>query len=351
MPDCPTTPLITALQRGAKAGEPAVNRFGRLLARRWPRPAAHLARGFLLLAFGLCLASDARAGRRPTLESLQAAAQRGDARASYELAKRYSTGDGVPQDDAKVVEYLRQAAAKGQHEAQNDLGSFYARGRGVKPDLAEALKWYRRSAEGGEPLGEYNLGHCCELGRGLGTNLGQAVLWYKRAARHSQIDALLCLGDIYLKGRPGIPPDARLARKWLDRAGAQGNGYACNCLGDLYEQGRLMPRDFKRAARYYRLAAEKGYGEGQFNFARMLISGTGTKKDVVESCKWLSLAGRNGQGSANLALNDAIQSGLITPDQADEGVRRADEYRKRLKGGKPLSIQTGKANASSAPGR
>jgi hypothetical protein len=48
---------------------------------------------------------------------------------------------GVPQDDAKSVEWYLKAADQGYAKAQMALGVKYARGEGVPQDYVEASKW------------------------------------------------------------------------------------------------------------------------------------------------------------------------------------------------------------------
>jgi len=105
------------------------------------------------LAIGLALMVPMLAGAAEgvTLESARREAVKGNARALYELGKRYAWGDGAPQDYGKAAEYLRQAADRGYALAENDLGAFYAKGLGVKQDYVEAAQLYRRAAEKGEP--------------------------------------------------------------------------------------------------------------------------------------------------------------------------------------------------------
>ena len=81
-----------------------------------------------------------------TLETAPAAAEKGDRKAQYWLAKHYAKGEGVKQDYFKAAEYLHQAADGGYAWAQNDLGAAYANGLGVKQDYAEAATWYRKAA-------------------------------------------------------------------------------------------------------------------------------------------------------------------------------------------------------------
>jgi TPR repeat protein len=141
--------------------------------RRIIRPASW---GFLFLGMGLggCVHQS-----RLDFQSAWPAAQRGDARAQYDLARCYARGAGVPQDYAKAAASLRQSADQGYAIAQADLGSYYARGLGVSKDLSEALKWYRKAAAQRDALAEYCLGYAYAHGEGVPTNFDEAIAWWR----------------------------------------------------------------------------------------------------------------------------------------------------------------------------
>ena len=80
------------------------------------------------------------------VQALQAAADQGEAKAQYDLARCYERGDGVTQNVTQAVEYMRQAAEQGYAPAQGQLGYYYGRGLGVTTNPAEALKWYQMAA-------------------------------------------------------------------------------------------------------------------------------------------------------------------------------------------------------------
>jgi TPR repeat protein len=99
-----------------------------------------------------------------TIETAQVGAEKGDAKALYFLAKRYSKGESVPRDDVKAAQYMRQAAELGHPFAQNDLGSLYAKGLGVKQDFSEAAKWYGKAASQGDSLAQFSTGRIYSQG-------------------------------------------------------------------------------------------------------------------------------------------------------------------------------------------
>src|SRR5689334_6869749 len=75
------------------------------------------------------------------------AAEAGDAKAQYALARCYARGVGTVQDYGKAAEYLRRSAEQGYAYAQTDMGALYTKGLGVKTNFVEGVKWYRKAAE------------------------------------------------------------------------------------------------------------------------------------------------------------------------------------------------------------
>ena len=101
-------------------------------------------------------------------------AERGDARAQYNLGVMYYDGRGVAQDYTKALKWWEKAAAQGDADAQYSLGTMYDAGQGVAQDYAKARKWFEKAAAQGLAAAQYNLGfiasrwsrHCAGLRQG-----------------------------------------------------------------------------------------------------------------------------------------------------------------------------------------
>jgi len=285
-------------------------------------------RSFVLAALALVSIDPAslRAADPFTLETARAAAEKGDAKALYFLAKSYAKGEGVKLDLNGAAEFMRRSAELGLAPAQTDLAAMYFEGSGVKRDYAAAARWYRKAADNGDNLAQYGMGLMYSLGRGVAQDMAESVKWYKKAADQNQPDALLALGDIYLNGRDGIPVDTKEAFKWFQKAVAQGRTEALNSAGYLYEhgdaiddQGSPIGPSPELALKCYRVAALKGDARGQVNLGRMYLEGQGVESDLVEACKWFLLARRNGALTADKYLRDLELGKLLKPEEKDEG--------------------------------
>ncbi len=97
----------------------------------------------------------------------------------------YRHGQGVPQDDAKVLQWWRKAAEQGNAKAQYNLGLMYDNGVGVPQDYAKAVGWYRKAAAQGNADAQFFLGFMYDAGRGVPQDYAKAHMWYNLSASRS----------------------------------------------------------------------------------------------------------------------------------------------------------------------
>lgn len=74
-------------------------------------------------------------------------AEKGDARAQYNLGLLYASGLGVTHDYQAALKWHRMAAKQGHAGAQNELAQMYAKGQGVPQDYVRAHMWYSIAVE------------------------------------------------------------------------------------------------------------------------------------------------------------------------------------------------------------
>lgn len=89
------------------------------------------------------------------LPNLEKAAEHGDGRAMYCLARLCMAGESVQRDINTGVAWLRQAADKGNPYAQFTLGKLYLQGNELPQDKKEALRWLESSAAQGNVYAQY----------------------------------------------------------------------------------------------------------------------------------------------------------------------------------------------------
>jgi hypothetical protein len=115
-------------------------------------------------------------------KSLKALAEKGDAKAQYNLGL-------LEKDGREAAKWFRMAAEQGDAWAQYRVGRWYESGMGFVPgtferfkDEKEAVKWYRQAALQGHLLGQRALAHKYRRGEGVEKDHIKAYKWYLLAA-------------------------------------------------------------------------------------------------------------------------------------------------------------------------
>jgi TPR repeat protein len=89
----------------------------------------------------------------------------------------------------------------------------------------------------------------------------------------------------------------------------------------MYYKGEDVAEDKAEAGKWYRLAAEQGNADAQYNLGIMYDEGEGVPQDRAEAVKWLRLAAE--QGHANAQSEMAFEERKMDREKADQGNARA----------------------------
>ncbi|PLX37508.1 MAG: hypothetical protein C0606_04180 [Hyphomicrobiales bacterium] len=152
---------------------------------------------------------------------------------------------------------LRQDAADGNADAQFEVAARYTNGQGVAQDLKTASEWYERAASQGNGPAQYRLGSLYEKGTGVAKDVTKARLWYERAAEQGNIKAMHNLAVLYAEGADGAP-DLTAAAKWFQSAAERGVRDSQFNLGILHTRGLGVKQDLPTAYKWFALAAIGG---------------------------------------------------------------------------------------------
>lgn len=185
--------------------------------------------------------------------------------------------DTTAGDQAGAVRALEYAASQGHLTAQFKLGRMYAGGDGVPANDLKAFEYFSKIADENADATP-------------ATADGRIVS-----------GAFVALGGYFLDGIKGTYVKAN-----ADRAFDMFH-YAASYFGDpdgqynlarLYMSGQGTNRDARQAARWMKLAAEKGHAPARAVFGDMLVrGGDGVPRSPVIGLMWLSLA-RDGADAA-----------------------------------------------------
>ncbi len=117
------------------------------------------------------------------------------------------------------------------------------------------------------------------------------------------------IGQNFLNGTNGFPKDAGQAYGWLMRAATAGDGPANYFTGMFFETGGPPVNHVDRfaAIEHFKLAAEKGVAEAQYQFGLYCYRGeAGLPKDPVAGAHWMSMAAAAGNAQARDVLAGRI---------------------------------------------
>jgi len=96
----------------------------------------------------------------------------------------------------------------------------------------------------------------------------------------------------------GLPKDYKEAANWYRMAAEQDFSKAQANLGVMYGEGLGVPQDYTLAAEWFRKAAEQGNPLAQHNLGLLYGRGQGVKQDVAETYIRESLASTSGNQDA-----------------------------------------------------
>jgi len=200
-------------------------------------------------------------------------------------------------------------------------------------DFATAKSKFEPLAVSGDPVAQYYLGDLI-VRFAAPPHKPEGVVWLQQAAQAGVPDAMNELARILSEGRIVAKNDAR-ANELFMQAASLGHLPAYNNLGLRAAQGIGRPApDPLDASEWFRLAADQGFAESQFNLAVMYVNGDGVKRDLVEGYKWLTLAMK--QGHAAATQQRPLVARQMTAAEIQDGEKRAAQWRP-VKPGKPAS--------------
>lgn len=166
---------------------------------------------------------------RIALKEFLPLATEGNPEAQHYLGLMYGSGEGVPEDERKSINWHTKSAQQGNAGSQGMLGTIFM--NATPPDYKQAEFWLAKAAEQGDADSQYNLGVMFHDALGVQRDFIKAAFWYRKAAEYgyerAMIDtgvsrALLNLGVMYRKGQ-GVQQDSVKADMLYFLAESAGN--------------------------------------------------------------------------------------------------------------------------------
>lgn len=179
--------------------------------------------------------------------------------------------DGVSQSFPE----WRARAEAGDKVAQYVLGDLYRRGIGVTADASMAFEWMHKAAGQGEPRAELELALMYRAGYGVERNDSGSVGWLELAATQGQGEAAYDLGYIMEKGAQVSTKDPQWAQLTATAAMPQEL--------QVSRERKVLVRNPVEAARWYRMAADRGHIGAMLSLGSMYRDGRGVEKNGSEA--------------------------------------------------------------------
>ncbi len=303
---------------------------------------------------------------RKSAAGLETLAKAGDADARAKLGILCARGIGVDQDAARAAQLFSQAAKAGVTKAQVDLAGAYLLGNGVERNPTTAGEWFTKAAKAGHGQAQLQLGTMCIQGTGREQDIKQGMDWLRQAAANrnpdyaKQAKGLLerltasppkpgpdmaalrqraQSGDLKTQLElaqrheigAGVKVDLAAVRQWLNAATRQGSAAAAHRLGGILILGRgESKKEPEVAVRYWKLAAELGYGGAQVDYAVACAKGDGLDKNMPEAYYWALIARRTNTSEKeerNLRALQGVITGGLEPDEILNGLTQSRKWK------------------------
>jgi TPR repeat protein len=131
---------------------------------------------------------------------------------------------------------------------------------------------------------------------------------------------------MYINGL-GLKKDDAEAAKWFRMAADRGGDRAQYNLGVMYDTGTGVPMDDETAVKWYRRSAEQGYASAQNDLGAMYDRGEGVRQDLAEAYAWFSLAA---ESDALARENQDGISARLSPEDRRRAQQRAKQLRQEI---------------------
>ena len=155
----------------------------------------------------------------------------------------------------------------------------------------------------------------------------ELINWTKRDvyqckydAKKGNVSAQNNLGDMYKNGK-GVPKDYKEAVKWFKLAAKKGNVSAQNNLGVMYKKGKGVPKDYKEAVKWFKLASKERHAKSQYDLGIMYRDGLGVIQYDKESIWWIKKSAEKGFPEAQNNLGERYSEGKGFTQDNEEAIK------------------------------
>jgi len=132
--------------------------------------------------------------------------------------------------------------------------------------------------------------------------------------------AMTLLGELYADGL-GVPRDDRRAAEWYGLAAARGDSNAMFALAMFALNGRAGTRDREASTRWLAAAAKLGHPLAAYDLALLYIEGQMFPQDFSRAAELLRIAAQRGSADAQYALGTFYKTGRGVPQDGRQAAQ------------------------------
>lgn len=288
-----------------------------------------------------------------SIEGLESACKRGDAKSCIELGDMYAEGRGVPQDYRKAISLYRKACAMvniGRREyrlpakrrEKKDLNHYRQRQkvtalhsemiqRKSYPEVEEVQErqslttfplisqqkepvavdtrikeLYERACRMGNNMACYRLGDMYYYGRDIKQDYNEALEYYQKACRMGNNLSCYRLGDMYYYGQVKNGDLLAMSEFFYQRACDLGNSMACFRLGEI---SYYINQDLQKALENYQKACNFGDPNGCYKLATIQAEVINKENIYIKAIEFYQRACNLGNTNACIDLANIYLEG------------------------------------------
>jgi len=262
---------------------------------------------------------------------IRKSAERGNAKAQFQLGYAYFLGIDVKKNYHEAVKWFHKSEDQCNSNARYALIIAYADNGGVDRSLEVIVKCDYESGDRGDANSEYLhalymmqrytnakevfnrliqqgiYSEQYQICEGMVQSFADdAVTWFRKAALKGHREAQSLLGSCYMNGFR-VKPSTRMALRWFRKAAKQGDADAQYGLGSAYSLGRGVKQSITEAVKWYQKSAKKNNPDAQFSLGVCYANGDGVEKDIRKAYNWFAAAKNNGSAKAASALEPLLK--------------------------------------------
>ena len=219
------------------------------------------------------------------LTDILVAAEKNNIQAQLVLGIMHEQGIGVALNDTRSAYWWQRALDNGYVDIAKALGSMYMSGRGVPLDYEKGMELYLLAAEHGNSHAIKFVALGYKRGLGLLQDAKKAAAWEAKAASLSGADADVVFLDSMQSKETELQGEEEIFAEFLRQA-KQGNARGLFYVSVAYTSGTGVARNYIKAEKWARKAAERGLTSGIRHLGLFHQLGQGLPQNRIEAQKW-----------------------------------------------------------------